>query len=372
MRSTAWATGITLSASLALWSSVSSAAGPPTMVHTKDGSVYYGELVERVYDDHITIVLATNVIRRFAWKDIDPTPLASSPYVPPVMPAPIDTVWTKNGSSFHGEIIARVVGEHVTIKLETGELKTLEWADIDLGPPPPPLRIQPHAEPPIDTIHTKNGSIYHGEIIEKVTRDHVTLKLSTGDVKTIEWDDMAEAPPPVLRVPPPPRPMPPVALAFEASKASAILQRRQGAFGPWEDLCVGGCRKTLPTSGVYRVVGNGLTPTSTFYLTSGPSQVAADMGSKPRLVLGSVLAISSIAPTIGGLALAVAASTANTYTTTTTSPFKYVPVDNTGLDVAAIAVSVAAGVMLVAGVVLIATSVSSVRIHHVDVDGVHF
>ena len=39
--------------------------GPPTVIHTKDGSVYYGELVERVAFDHVTILNTAGEIKRF-------------------------------------------------------------------------------------------------------------------------------------------------------------------------------------------------------------------------------------------------------------------------------------------------------------------
>jgi hypothetical protein len=43
----------------------------------------------------------------------------------------------------------------------------------------------PREPAPIENVTTKNGSVYHGEIIEKVVRDHVTIKLATDEIKTI-------------------------------------------------------------------------------------------------------------------------------------------------------------------------------------------
>jgi hypothetical protein len=54
-------------------------------VTLKNGDIYEGELVERVLDDHVTIRLATGEIRRFAWADIassDPAPLGGDYWQP--------------------------------------------------------------------------------------------------------------------------------------------------------------------------------------------------------------------------------------------------------------------------------------------------
>jgi hypothetical protein len=246
--------------------------GPPVMIHTKDGSVYYGELVERVEtkgDEHVTVLLATGVPKRIALKDVDPSPvslpvLPREEYTPPTV-----TVRTKNGSAYHGELIERVAGEHVVLKLETGEMKTLDWSDIEQSPPPPP-RSAPHEAAPIENVYTKNGSIYHGEIIEKVVRDHVTIKLTTDEVKTIDWEDIASerAQHPIQE-----RTRDPI-LVVEADDPAAVLERR-GADGLYTRVCHAPCEETSPT-GFYRVAGSGLVPTPPFHV-DGSARVFANI-----------------------------------------------------------------------------------------------
>jgi hypothetical protein len=258
------------------WASIVRAMGPPVMIHTKDGSVYYGELVERVAtkgDEHVTVLLATGVPKRIALKDVDPSPVSL-----PVMPReeytpPTVTVRTKNRSAYHGELIERVAGEHVVLKLETGEMKTIDWADIDQAPPPPP-RSAPHEDAPVENVYTKNGSIYHGEIIEKVMRDHVTIKLPTDEVKTIDWDDIQiEGSPSRVR-----RETHEAVLAVEADEPDVVLERRN-ADGIFTDVCHAPCEEPAP-AGLYRVAGSGLVPTPPFRVDAS-ARVFATMTTRP-------------------------------------------------------------------------------------------
>ncbi len=253
------------------WASVVHAMGPPVMIHTKDGSVYYGELVERIEtkgDEHVTVLLATGVPKRIALKDVDPSP-ASLPVMPREEHAvPTVTVRTLNGSAYHGELIERVAGEHVVMKLETGDVKTIEWADIDTSPPPP-VRVAPRETAPVENVRTKNGSLYHGEIIEKVVRDHVTIKLATDEVKTIDWVDIAT----LDTLPSVPRPRD-LVLDVTADVDGAVLERRNGD-GIFTEVCHAPCEEASP-SGLYRIAGPQLVPTRPFQ-ANGNVQVFATL-----------------------------------------------------------------------------------------------
>jgi hypothetical protein len=256
-----------------VWISVAHAMGPPAMIHTKDGSVYWGELVERVEtkgDEHVTILLATGVPKRIALKDVDPSPVEIQ--LPPreERSPPTITVRTLNGSAYHGELVERVANVHVVLKVETGEVKTIDWADIDQSPPPPP-RSAPHEDAPVENVRTKNGSIYHGEIIEKVMRDHITIKLATDEVKTIEWEDIALAETAPTVVTPRART---TTLVVNADDSGAVLERLN-VDGIFTQVCQAPCEETSPM-GTYRVTGPGLVPTPTFQ-TSGNTHVFATM-----------------------------------------------------------------------------------------------
>lgn len=57
-----------------------------------DGSVYQGELVEKVVGDHVTLKLATGAVKRFDWRSLRgeaaaPEPLAPEAATPPAAPA---------------------------------------------------------------------------------------------------------------------------------------------------------------------------------------------------------------------------------------------------------------------------------------------
>jgi hypothetical protein len=47
-----------------------------------------------------------------------------------------------------------------------------------------------HAEP--ERVELRDGTILQGELVEKVPGDHVTLKLATGEVRRIEQGAIAE------------------------------------------------------------------------------------------------------------------------------------------------------------------------------------
>jgi hypothetical protein len=269
--------------------------GPPVMIHTKDGSVYYGELVERVEtkgDEHVTVMLTTGVPKRIALKDVDPSPVSL-----PVMPyeehaVPMVTVRTLNGSAYHGELIERVVNEHVVLKLETGDMKTIEWADIDRSPPPP-ARVVPNEDAPVENVRTKSGSVYHGEIVEKVAHDHVTIRIDTGELKTIAWDDVVRSAQPIVQ-----KPREPVLIA-DADEPNVFLQHLNDSV--FSTVCRIPCEELSP-AGSYRIAGNGVLPTAPFQVESS-ARVFASLTTRGVHTAGVVTGLSSGALMVTGLLL---------------------------------------------------------------------
>jgi hypothetical protein len=350
------------------------------MVHTKDGSVFYGELVEKVVHNHVTIILASGVVKTIAWRDIDDAPLAMAMHPPlePPLPLPVETIRTKNGSVYRGVVIEKVAGDHVSIKLETGAIKSIDEADID---PAPPSRVAPQYVPqdpaPKASLHMKDGGLYHGEIVETVMRDHVTLKLATGDVKTFDWEDIQwEVPPPP---PPPPRVVKAdVELTFAANDASAVLQRRTVDRDGYDDFCASPCHRLVKPEGIYRVNVPGTLTTNAFQLRSAhDNHIVASIRPHTRMTIGTILAIAAIPIQAIGAGLAVATSNAPTYTISNLPPYYYLPVDNTALSVASVAVNVLAPLVLAVGLILMAESTTSVKLNDVRVarfgiDGLHF
>jgi hypothetical protein len=179
----------------------------------------------------------------------------------------------------------------------------------------------------VESVQTKDGSVYRGELVERVVNDHVTLKLATGEIKTIAWSDIK----PSETRPPPPRPPDGVAITFESDEPRATLQRYVGSgnvavdyvtpYGTtvgsgdadlalFQDVCTSPCSQHIAPGGRFRVGGEGLVPTDSFTLKADePSQISASMSSRGKRTAGKYLTITGIAPTlVGAIFLGVAPS----------------------------------------------------------------
>ena len=44
-----------------------------------------------------------------------------------------------------------------------------------------------------ERVSLRNGGVVRGALVEKVPGDHITLKLATGEIRTIPWQDIAES-----------------------------------------------------------------------------------------------------------------------------------------------------------------------------------
>jgi hypothetical protein len=47
----------------------------------------------------------------------------------------------------------------------------------------------------LEDIQLANGARYRGDLVEKLPGDHVTIRLATGEVKRFGWDEIREQPP---------------------------------------------------------------------------------------------------------------------------------------------------------------------------------
>ena len=59
-----------------------------------------------------------------------------------------------------------------------------------------------HAAEPDTIVTLKNGDVARGVLVERVTGDHVTIQLSTGESRTYPWNDV-ESVKPLSAAPPP-------------------------------------------------------------------------------------------------------------------------------------------------------------------------
>ena len=239
----------------------------------------------------------------------------------------------------------------------------------------------------VESVRTRDGSVYRGELVERVVNDHVTLKLATGEIKTIPWADIQPAAP--SQPPPPSRPADPpsVEISFEADPSRAVLQRYVGSgnvsvdyvtpygvtvgsgdgeLSLYRDVCSSPCNQRVPADGRYRVAGEGLVATDSFTLHPDEhNRITASLSSKGKRTAGKYLTITAILPTlVGGILLGVAPAESSV-----------APCDGCVNLQASMYLwgGIIAGVgvtMLTVGIVLWATSGSSAAIDGVQVGGV--
>jgi len=144
-----------------------------------------------------------------------------------------------------------------------------------------------------ERITLADGTVMQGELVEKVPGHHITIKLVTGEVRTIQWGALAPQPPTVSPfVQPIPMSIstaptgPSVHVVIDADRPGVTLVRVMGfgmvqaatsygtAYGAFEQsrpVCVAPCQADVEAGGLYRIAGEGITATSTFGLPAQPS-----------------------------------------------------------------------------------------------------
>lgn len=201
----------------------------------------------------------------------------------------------------------------------------------------------PGTPAPTDTVTLRDGSIYSGQIVEKVPGDHETLKLATGEIKRFDWAEMARTPvPPQAPLPGGLPPIPSTIQGFEAllpgervlvrleaDNPHAALQQLTGQQAVYEGegtvgvvdfhrtVCKAPCgvevqRSLAGQTLTYRVGGDGVAGSDWFTLprSSGPLDLQVKTGSAAGRAWGQVLTWSGIALAVaGGTMLAVGLAT---------------------------------------------------------------
>jgi hypothetical protein len=201
-----------------------SSASEPTerTVVTKDGAMYRGEVLEYVVGSHITLKLDSGESKRIVWDDAQqispprpkaggraPSPPPSSPppsSPPPSSPPPSSpppsaaasttgagvierTVLTNTGITLHGEVVEYEVSSHVVLKLATGETRRISWGEAKRISPPRPRFDPSPVGSPERTVILRGGATVRGELVESVLGDHTTLRLATGEIRRIGWNE---------------------------------------------------------------------------------------------------------------------------------------------------------------------------------------
>jgi len=156
-----------------------------------------------------------------------------------------------------------------------------------------------------ELVTLRSGASYRGALVEKVPGDHVVIRLATGEIKRIEWSEMqssvaVEAP----AAPPPARPAAPepprgVRIVLEADGAHIALYRRaaeaSNPFLPnphiWAYECSDPCDVRVDPNAWYRVGGSDAMPSTEFRLPAGadPVTIKANVANVRAYWAGAVL-----------------------------------------------------------------------------------
>ncbi len=114
-------------------------------------------------------------------------------------------------------LVGTMTGEPLALAQDKAPAREMDPlpAPTQSAQPPPPPPAAPEATPP-DIVKLKNGSLYRGTVMELVAGDHVDVRLPSGETKRFPVSDVdyagaasaapgaAPAPP---AAPPPPRPL---------------------------------------------------------------------------------------------------------------------------------------------------------------------
>ncbi len=179
-----------------------------------------------------------------------------------------------------------------------------------------------------DTVVTlKNGDVSRGVLVEKVTGDHVTIQLATGETRTYPWAEVesvkgAAAPPPAP-APPAPKRETGALVHLESddddAAISKLVGRGEGAFSAGttygsitlevvDNVCFAPCGKRIP-GGRYRMTGERLIDSEDFDLPdSGEVTVHAHMAGRGRRVGWMMGLFGGIPLLTGGLLMLILAS----------------------------------------------------------------
>ena len=185
------------------------------------------------------------------------------------------------------------------------------------------------------TVVLKTGVVVRGTLIERVPGEHVLLRLATGETRKIRWSEIASdsygkapeptttptptptpapTPTPTMPTPPPtataptyaPYPAPPMggALVHVEAKPGVLLERFvvYGTSTRWEPVCAAPCDRPM-APGTYRVNGKGMRSSPEFAVGTQPVHVRAQLGSLAGMITGiSLTGLGGLCLLTGGLA----------------------------------------------------------------------
>lgn len=174
-----------------------------------------------------------------------------------------------------------------------------------------------------EAVHLRDGSIIQGELVEKVPGDHVTLKLATGEVRRIEWaaiqEDQPKEEPQMLAAfggvaSPQTNEQPKVSVALSSDTESYLVEvtdlghyagsvgsrMAYGIIENYRRVCVLPCRAELDPLAEYWVEGPHMPTTSRFRIDPRVSELRVRSGSRAMLALGATSFTLGFLATLGG------------------------------------------------------------------------
>lgn len=186
------------------------------------------------------------------------------------------------------------------------------------------LFVAPLVRAETETVHLADGSLFAGELVEKVPGDHVTIKLATGEVKRFAWSAiggpsmaLAVGQPQVI-VPQQLPPLPPRTgnVRFVSNKKGTLLMRVDSvpaAFGQgWAQtrqspVCYAPCSAAVDANATYYVEGYNISASTRFAIPEGSSTVSVRTGSDALTATGVTLAaLGSMSVLVGAIATPIA------------------------------------------------------------------
>jgi hypothetical protein len=190
------------------------------------------------------------------------------------------------------------------------------------------------------TVKLKNGNLVRGELVERVNGDKVVLKLATGEVRTLAWADVeapeqvgaappaaapaappAPTPPPATNARPAAKPAPPVSAGvtvtlesntpqthlsvFEGSSTGTATSMRGSVSVDAQHfryVCAAPCTKEVDPEQQYVVTGPDIKPSEPFSVSQGMKLRAEPVGSGRGL---GGLALVAMGGGLGGMGIAL-------------------------------------------------------------------
>lgn len=188
-----------------------------------------------------------------------------------------------------------------------------------------------------ETVQLTNGSTYEGELVEKVPGDHLTIKLATGEVRRFEWNDIVPAASsqtparPITQIavaqPTPPQqvafstlPPRPAHVRFNADVMGAILMRVDSVvvnnvvqtFATEREtpVCYAPCDASVDANARYYVEGAYIARSARFAIPEGDSTLTARTGSSGVAAAGGwLLGVGILSLITGAIATPIAFAT---------------------------------------------------------------